>query len=119
VEGAPRARLHTRYERLLADGQAANPPPPATGQQQGRARRSPAGRLLARLDAHRDEVLRCLDDLRVSLTNNQAERDLRISKQQKISGCWRTLVVAEAFLQCSFASTQTLDAKAGTLARRP
>lgn len=28
-------------------------------------RRSPAGRLLARLDAHRDEVLRFLDDCRV------------------------------------------------------
>jgi transposase len=99
VEGATRARLHTRYERLLADGQAANPPPPATGQQRGRARRSPAGRLLARLDAHRDEVLRCLDDLRVPFTNNQAERDLRMVKlQQKISGCWRTLAGAEAFL---------------------
>jgi transposase len=99
VGGATRARLHTRYQRLLADGQAANPPPPATGQQRGRARRSPAGRLLARLDAHRDEVLRGLDDLRVPFTNNQAERDLRMVKlQQKISGCWRTLVGAEAFL---------------------
>jgi transposase len=99
VEGATRARLHTRYERLLADGQAANPPPAATGQQRGHARRSPAGRLLARLDAHRDEVLRCLDDLRVPFTNNQAERDLRMVKlQQKISGCWRTLRGAEAFL---------------------
>jgi len=83
----------------LADGQAANPPPPATGHRRGRARRSPAGRLLVRLDAHRDEVLRCLDDLRVPFTNNQAERDLRMVKlQQKISGCWRTLVGAEAFL---------------------
>jgi Transposase IS66 family len=61
--------------------------------------RSPAARLLARLDAHRDEVLRFLDDLRVPFTNNQAERDLRMVKlQQKISGCWRTLAGAEAFL---------------------
>jgi transposase len=51
------------------------------------------------LDAHRDEVLRCLDDLRVPFTNNQAERDLRmVTLQQKISGCWRTLTGAEAFL---------------------
>jgi transposase len=99
VESAARARLHTRYERLLADGQAANPPPPATGRRRGRTRRSPAARLLARLDTHRDEVLRLLDDCRVPFDNNQAERDLRMVKlQQKISGCWRTLAGAEAFL---------------------
>jgi hypothetical protein len=48
---------------------------------------------------HRDEVLRLLDDCRVPFDNNQAERDLRMVKlQQKISGCWRTLGGAEAFL---------------------
>jgi hypothetical protein len=73
VEGAARARLRARYARLLADGQAANPPPPAIGRRRGRARRSPAGRLLVRLDAHRDEVLRCLDDTRVPFDNNQAD----------------------------------------------
>jgi hypothetical protein len=99
VDAATRDRLYARYERLLADGQAANPPSPATGRRRGRARRSPAARLLARLDAHRDEVLRLLDDGRVPFDNNQAERDLRMVKlQQKISGCWRTLAGAEAFL---------------------
>jgi len=99
VEDAGRARLHARYERLLADGQAANPPPPASGRRPGRARRSPAARLLVRLDAHREEVLRSLDDTRVPFDNNQAERDLRMVKlQQKISGCWRTPAGAEAFL---------------------
>jgi transposase len=99
VDDQVRARLHARYERLLADGQAANPPPPANSRRRGRAPRSPAARLLARLDAHRDEVLRLLDDTRVPFDNNQAERDLRMVKlQQKISGCWRTLAGAEAFL---------------------
>ena len=99
VDDPARARLHTRYERLLVDGQAANPPPPASGRRPGRARRSPAARLLARLDTHRDEVLRSLDDCRVPFDNNQAERDLRMVKlQQKISGCWRTPAGAEAFL---------------------
>jgi transposase len=101
VDEQARARLHARYQRLLADGQAANPPP--RPQRAGRGRRwqprSPATRLLARLDSHRDEVLRFLDDLRVPFDNNQAERDLRMVKlQQKISGCWRTLAGAEAFL---------------------
>src|SRR5215213_6978979 len=99
VDDDARARLHTRYERLLADGQAANPPPPASGRRPGRPRRSPAARLLARLDTHRGQVLRFLDDLLVPFDNNQAERDLRMVKlQQKISGCWRTLAGAEAFL---------------------
>jgi transposase len=81
----------------VSDGQAANPP--ARGRRRGRGRRSPAANLLARLDGHRDEVLRSLDDTRVPFDNNQGERDLRMVKlQQKISGCWRTLAGAEAFL---------------------
>jgi transposase len=44
-------------------------------------------------------VLRLLDDLRVPFDNNQAERELRmVTLQQKISGCWRTLAGASAFL---------------------
>jgi transposase len=98
VDDGVRTRLRARYQRLLTDGQRANPPP-ARGWHRGRGRRSPAANLLARLDAHRDEVLRSLDDTRVPFDNNQAERDLRMVKlQQKISGCWRTLSGAEAFL---------------------
>jgi transposase len=97
VDDDARVRLRGRYRRLLADGQAANPLPQAA--HRGRARRSPAANLLARLDRHREEVLRSLDDTRVPFDNNQAERDLRMVKlQQKISGCWRTLAGAEAFL---------------------
>jgi transposase len=101
VDDGVRARLHARYQRLLANGHAANPPPrPRPGQRRrGRLRRSPAANLLGRLDRHRVEVLRFLDDLRVPFDNNQAERDLRMVKlQQKISGCWRTLAGAQAFL---------------------
>jgi transposase len=101
VDEGLRERLHARYQRLLADGQAANPPPqPRPGhRRRGRLRRSPTANLLARLDRHRVEVLRFLDDVRVPFDNNQAERDLRMVKlQQKISGCWRTLAGARAFL---------------------
>jgi hypothetical protein len=73
VEEAARARLVARYQRLLADGQAANPPPrpQRAGRGHRRQPRSPATRLLARLDSHRDEVLRFLDDLRVPLTTTR------------------------------------------------
>jgi transposase len=64
----------------LADGRAANPPPPRVGRRGRRARRAPADRLLGRLDAHRHEVLRWLEDTRVPFSNNQAERDLRMVK---------------------------------------
>jgi transposase/uncharacterized coiled-coil protein SlyX len=107
VDDATRARLWARYQRLLADGQAANLPPQPARRHDPRQRRSPAAKLLARLDTQRDEVLRLLDDCRVPFDNNQAERDLRMVKlQQKISGCWRTLPGAQAFLTLrSYVST--------------
>jgi transposase len=85
-------------DEIIAKRHAANPPPPAQPDRRRRRRGYPA-RLLHRLDTHREEVCRFLEDLRVPATNNQAERDLRMVKlQQKISGCWRTLPGAQAFL---------------------
>jgi transposase/uncharacterized coiled-coil protein SlyX len=97
VDAATAEGLLGRYGQIIAKGHAANPPPQDTGRP--RPKRSPAACLLERLDRHRDEVCRFLNDLRVPPTNNQAERDLRMVKlQQKISGCWRTLDGAQAFL---------------------
>ncbi len=87
-----------RYDTLVAVGKALNPPPPRTGKR-GRPALGPAGSLLARLATHREDVLRFATDLRVSFTNNQAERDIRMVKlQQKISGGWRSQTGAESFL---------------------
>jgi transposase len=101
------AGLTDRYDRILATGRAANPPPPRPPGRRRRRRRSPAVCLLERLQVHRGEVLRFLADLRVPPTNNLAERDIRMVKlQQKISGCWRTLDGAQAFLTVrSYVST--------------
>lgn len=54
-------------------------------------------RLVNRLQRRRDEVLRFISDLRVPFDNDGSERDLRMIKlQQKISGCFRTLMAHAA-----------------------
>lgn len=82
-----------RYTKLLNRGFAALP-----------ARHNPgsvhrdAYNLLCRLRDQRHEVQRYWSDPRVEMSNNQAERDLRMAKlQQKISGCFRTFAGAKAF----------------------
>lgn len=101
LEPTVAARLRRRYDRLLADGHRANPPqgPARRRRGRGRAPRSKAANLLARLAARRDQVLRFVTDFRVPFDNSLAERDLRMVKlHEKISGCWRSAAGAEAFL---------------------
>ena len=85
--------LEQHYERALRAGWRENP---------GRRRGQPqtkAGNLLRRLDERRPEVLRFLHDFRVPFTNNEGERDLRMTKlHEKISGGWRSMEGARAFL---------------------
>ncbi len=93
------AGLLGRYDQIIAKGRATNPPPARRPGHRGRIKQPPAANLLERLDARRGAVCRFLVDLRVPFSNNQAERDIRMVKlAQKISGCWRTLPGAQAFL---------------------
>jgi len=81
----------------VVEGQRLNPPPPRIGKR-GRPKLGPAAALLARLDRHRDDVLRFTSEFRVPFDNNQAEHDVRMVKlQQKISGGWRSESGAQAF----------------------
>lgn len=100
------AGYRRRYRKLVAAGQALNPPPPRTGRR-GRPALGPAGSLLRRLDDYQDDVLRFATDFAVPFDNNQAERDIRMVKlQQKISGGWRSETGADAFLDVrSYLST--------------
>ena len=100
---SPAARLATllhRYQRILALGEAANPPPQrrTADPTRGRLKQSKARNLLARLRHHATAVLAFLHDWTVPFDNNQAERDLRMIKvQQKVSGTFREAASADVF----------------------
>jgi transposase len=87
------------YIGILRQGQKAHPPSERGPKpKRGRAKRSEASLLVARLHKYRHEVLRFITDLRVPFDNNLAERDVRMIKlQQKISGTFRSQEGASAF----------------------
>ena len=94
--------LTQSFDRLIADGLEAQPPPELPEQVSKQARN-----LLLRLERRREEVLRFLTDFAVPFDNNQAERDLRMVKlQQKTSGCFRSEEGARRFCRIrSYVST--------------
>jgi hypothetical protein len=95
---ARRAALVARYQALLASGHAAaHPPPESRPRQRGRIKQPPARHLLERLWLGQDRVLAFLDDLRIPVDDDQAERDRRRRQvQQKVSGSFRSVAGAEA-----------------------
>ncbi len=92
-----RQEFARRYDTILEEGMRATPPPPPTGKR-GRPKRGKAGSLVDRLREHKAETLAFMTDLTVPFDNNQAERDIRMTKvREKISGCFRTPTGGERF----------------------
>ena len=97
------ASLQKRYRNILTRGEKELPPiPPKPSGKRGKLAKSDAHNLLERLKTHESSVLLFTKNPHVSFTNNRAERDLRMSKvKQKVSGCFRTELYAQAYCRIS------------------
>lgn len=108
-----------RYSRILRNGREelkALPGPSKapelepgeeTPKKRGRKKQHKVKNLYDRLHQHKRGTLAFLYDFNVPFTNNQGERDIRMSKVKlKVSGCFRSLLGAEMFARVrSYIST--------------
>ncbi len=92
------AAFRQRFDALVTEGLALNPPNPAREGRRGPVKQSTATNLLLRLRRYTDDVLRFLTNPTVPFDNNLAERAIRMPKlKQKISGCFRSPQGADDF----------------------
>jgi transposase len=108
-----------RYSRILRNGREelnnlpapAKAPDPEPGEeapkQRGRKKQHKVKNLHDRLVEHKKQTLAFMHNFDIPFTNNQAERDIRMSKvKQKVSGCFRSILGAQMYARLrSFAST--------------
>ena|SRR3989339_23568 len=97
-----------QYREILEQGEAeCQKPAPKESGKRGRVKKTFSRNLLERLRDFESDTLLFMKEAVVPFTNNQGERDLRMTKvQQKISGCFRSMEGAQVFSRVrSFLST--------------
>lgn len=97
------ANLQKRYRNIMTRGEKQLPPiPPKPSGKRGKLAKSDAHNLWERLQKYETAVLLFAKVPEVAFTNNRAEQDLRMAKvKQKVSGCFRALIYAEAYCRIS------------------
>jgi len=92
-------KFREKYREILKQADIECPEPsPKEKRNRGRAKKSQSRNLLERLRNFEDDVLRFMDVDYVPFTNNLGESDIRMTKvQQKISGCFRSIIGAQIF----------------------
>lgn len=89
-----------RYDDILEEGIQMNPLPERVKGKRGRPPKGKKRALLDRLSTHKGSVCLFATDFNIPFTNNQAERDIRMSKvKKKIVGTFRTPKGADTFVK--------------------
>ena len=102
-------KYRLKYRAILKQGEIECPEPiePQKKGKRGRIKKSKSRNLLERLRDYEQDALRFMDNQIVPFSNNLGENDIRMTKvQQKISGCFRSIVGAQIFCRIrSYLST--------------
>ena len=96
------------YDEIIETAYAETPVPESNSKKRtGRKKRGKVLALVDRLKEYKASVCLFIKNFAVQFDNNQAERDLRMTKAKtKISGCFRTFEGAQEYLDImSYAST--------------
>lgn len=94
--GSVKSYWKKKYFKVIAKGEKESPLLKRKKGQKGKIKQTKSRNLLDRLNKYSSDVLRFIEDPNVPFTNNQGERDIRMTKvQQKISGCFASIETAK------------------------